>query len=192
MLPPGVVNVVNGIGEEAGNALGTSGRIAKLGFTGECATGNIIMQYGSRYLIPITLELGGKSPNIFCSDIFNEDDEFLDKCVEGFVMFALNQGEVCTCPSRALIHESVYEKFMQRCIERTKAIKRAHPLNKDAMIGAQVSQEQFKKILNYIEIGKIEGAELLIGGAVDKVEGCEDGFYIQPTIFKGHNKMRVF
>jgi aldehyde dehydrogenase len=193
ILPPGVLNVVTGFGPEAGKPLATSTRVAKVAFTGETTTGRLIMQYASENLIPVTMELGGKSPNIFMKSIADADDEFFDKCVEGAVLFALNQGEVCTCPSRILVHEDIYDVFMEKVIERTKAIKMGHPLAEDTMMGAQASNDQFEKILSYLDIGKQEGAEVLCGG--DKAflnSGLENGYYIQPTIFKGHNKMRVF
>lgn len=193
LLPPGVVNVVNGFGLEAGKPLASSNRIAKIAFTGETTTGRLIMQYASQNIIPVTLELGGKSPNIFFPDVFAKDDAFLDKALEGFVLFALNQGEVCTCPSRALIHESIYEPFMERALKRVSAIKQGNPLDTDTMIGAQASLEQVEKILSYLDIGKQEGADCLIGGASAQLGGdLEGGYYIQPTVFKGHNKMRIF
>ncbi|MFC9663661.1 aldehyde dehydrogenase [Nocardia sp. NPDC127606] len=192
LLPPGVLNVVNGFGVEAGKPLASSPRVAKVAFTGETTTGRLIMQYASENIIPVTLELGGKSPNIFLPDVMAADDDYLDKAIEGFVMFALNQGEVCTCPSRALIASSIYDEFMARCIERTKAIISGNPLDEATMIGAQASNDQFEKILSYIDIGKKEGAEVLTGGAVRSVDGLADGFYIEPTIFKGSNDMRVF
>ncbi|WP_194826614.1 aldehyde dehydrogenase [Nocardia sp. XZ_19_231] len=192
LLPPGVLNVVNGFGVEAGKPLASSPRVAKVAFTGETTTGRLIMQYASENIIPVTLELGGKSPNIFLADVMAADDDYLDKAIEGFVMFALNQGEVCTCPSRALIASSIYDEFMARCIERTKAIISGNPLDETTMIGAQASNDQFEKILSYIDIGKKEGAEVLTGGAVRSVDGLADGFYIEPTIFKGSNDMRVF
>lgn len=193
LLPAGVLNVVSGFGLEAGKPLATSPRIQKVAFTGETTTGRLIMQYASENLIPVTMELGGKSPNIFMPSIADADDAFFDKCVEGAVMFALNQGEVCTCPSRILVHESIYEKFMSRVIERTKAIKLGHPLDSTTMMGAQASNDQYEKILNYIDIGKAEGAEVLCGGAsASESIGLKNGYYIQPTILKGHNKMRVF
>ncbi|WP_410870590.1 aldehyde dehydrogenase [Nocardia sp. A7] len=192
LLPPGVLNVVNGFGVEAGKPLASSPRVAKVAFTGETTTGRLIMQYASENIIPVTLELGGKSPNIFLADVMAEDDDYLDKAIEGFVMFALNQGEVCTCPSRALIASSIYDEFMARCVERTKAIISGNPLDETTMIGAQASNDQFEKILSYIDIGKKEGAEVLTGGAVRSVDGLADGFYIEPTIFKGTNDMRVF
>ena len=192
LLPPGVVNIVNGFGLEAGKPLASNKRIAKIAFTGETTTGRLIMQYASQNLIPVTLELGGKSPNIFFDDIMEEDDAFLNKAVEGFVMFALNQGEVCTCPSRALVHENIYDKFMERVIERVNAIKTGNPLDTDTMMGAQASNEQMEKILSYLDIGKQEGAECLAGGEKNAIEGFENGYYIKPTVFKGHNKMRIF
>lgn len=192
LLPPGVVNIVNGFGLEAGKPLASNNRIAKIAFTGETTTGRLIMQYASQNLIPVTLELGGKSPNIFFEDVMEKDDAFLNKAIEGFVMFALNQGEVCTCPSRALIHESIYDRFMERAIERVNAIKFGNPLDTDTMIGAQASNEQMEKIMSYIDIGKQEGAECLIGGGRNIIEGFENGYYIKPTVFKGHNKMRIF
>ncbi|MBF6161432.1 aldehyde dehydrogenase [Nocardia cyriacigeorgica] len=192
LLPPGVLNVVNGFGVEAGKPLASSPRVAKVAFTGETTTGRLIMQYASENIIPVTLELGGKSPNIFLPDIMAADDEFLDKAVEGFVMFALNQGEVCTCPSRALIHSSIYDEFMARCIERTKAIVSGNPLDDATMIGAQASNDQYEKILSYIDIGRQEGAEVLTGGGPRKVEEFPGGYYIEPTVFKGSNDMRIF
>ncbi|WP_201585695.1 acetaldehyde dehydrogenase ExaC [Psychrobacter jeotgali] len=193
ILPKGVLNVVNGFGVEAGKPLASNPRINKVAFTGETTTGRLIMQYASENIIPVTLELGGKSPNIFFADIMDEDDDFLDKAVEGLVMFALNQGEVCTCPSRALIHESIYDEFIKRCIERVKAIKMGNPLNTDTMIGAQASSDQLEKILSYLDIGKKEGAEVLVGGEQAQHDGdLADGYYVQPTIFKGTNDMRVF
>ncbi|WP_018653229.1 aldehyde dehydrogenase [Actinomadura flavalba] len=192
LLPPGVVNVVNGFGVEAGKPLASSPRVAKVAFTGETTTGRLIMQYASQNIIPVTLELGGKSPNIFLPDVTAADDDFLDKAVEGFVMFALNQGEVCTCPSRALIASSIYDEFMARCLERTKAIVTGNPLDPATMIGAQASNDQYEKILSYLDIGKKEGAEVLTGGGPRTVEGLEGGFYVEPTIFKGTNDMRIF
>ncbi|MBF6228295.1 acetaldehyde dehydrogenase ExaC [Nocardia abscessus] len=192
LLPPGVLNVVNGFGVEAGKPLAASPRVAKVAFTGETTTGRLIMQYASENIIPVTLELGGKSPNIFLPDIMAADDAFLDKAVEGFVMFALNQGEVCTCPSRALIHSSIYDEFIARCIERTKAIRSGNPLDEATMIGAQASNDQFEKILSYIDIGRQEGAEVLTGGGPRKVQEFPDGFYVEPTVFSGRNDMRIF
>ena len=193
LLPPGVVNVVNGFGLEAGKPLASNPRIGKIAFTGETTTGRLIMQYASQNIIPVTLELGGKSPNIFFEDIMDQDDAFLDKAIEGFVLFALNQGEVCTCPSRALIQESIYEEFMERVLKRVEAIKTGNPLDPNTMMGAQASTEQMEKILSYIDIGQQEGAQVLIGGARNELEGAlAEGYYIKPTVFKGHNKMRIF
>jgi len=193
LLPKGVLNVVNGFGLEAGKPLASSNRIAKIAFTGETTTGRLIMQYASQNLIPVTLELGGKSPNIFFKDVAAEDDDFFDKAIEGFVMFALNQGEVCTCPSRALVHESIYERFMERALKRVAAIVQGSPLDPATMIGAQASSEQLEKILSYIDIGKQEGAQVLIGGERNVLGGdLAGGYYVKPTVFKGHNRMRVF
>jgi aldehyde dehydrogenase len=193
LLPPGVLNIVNGFGLEAGKPLASSPRISKIAFTGETTTGRMIMQYASQNLIPVTLELGGKSPNIFFKDIMDQDDAFLDKAIEGFVMFALNQGEVCTCPSRVLIQEDIYEEFMARALKRVEAIKVGNPLDPDTMMGAQASQEQMEKIMSYLDIGKQEGAEVLIGGDRNMLEGdLAEGYYIKPTVFKGNNKMRIF
>jgi aldehyde dehydrogenase len=192
LLPPGVVNIVNGFGIEAGKPLASSPRIAKVAFTGETTTGRLIMQYASENIIPVTLELGGKSPNIFFPSVMAQDDEFLDKAIEGFVMFALNQGEVCTCPSRALIHESIYDDFIDRALKRVMAIRQGDPLDPSTMIGAQASSDQYEKILSYLKIGKEEGAEVLIGGEAATVDQYPNGYYIQPTVFWGHNKMRVF
>jgi aldehyde dehydrogenase len=193
LLPPGVLNIVNGFGREAGMPLASSKRIAKIAFTGSTSTGRVIAQAAANNLIPATLELGGKSPNIFFADIMDKDDGFLDKAIEGMVLFAFNQGEVCTCPSRALIQESIYDKFMERVLARVAAIKQGSPLDTECMMGAQCSQEQMTKIQSYLEVGKQEGAELLIGGARAELEGdLAGGYYIQPTLFKGHNKMRIF
>ncbi|WP_412519484.1 aldehyde dehydrogenase family protein [Actinomadura madurae] len=192
LFPPGVLNVVNGFGVEAGKPLATSPRVAKVAFTGETTTGRLIMQYASQNIIPVTLELGGKSPNIFLDDVLAADDDYLDKAVEGFVMFALNQGEVCTCPSRALVHSSIYEEFIARCVARTEAIVSGDPLDPATMIGAQASNDQYEKILSYIDIGRQEGAELLTGGGPRAVPGLEGGYYVEPTIFRGTNNMRVF
>ncbi|MDC0931326.1 aldehyde dehydrogenase family protein [Methylophilaceae bacterium] len=193
LLPPGVLNVVNGFGLEAGKPLASSSRIAKIAFTGETTTGRLIMQYASQNIIPVTLELGGKSPNIFFEDIMDKDDSFFDKALEGFTMFALNQGEVCTCPSRAIIQESIYDQFMERALERVKAVTQGSPLEASTMIGAQASSEQMEKILSYIKLGQEEGAELLVGGNRTMLEGEHaDGYYIEPTVFKGTNKMRIF
>ena len=193
LLPAGVLNVVNGFGIEAGKPLASNKRIAKIAFTGETTTGRLIMQYASENLIPCTLELGGKSPNIFFADVMDQDDDFLDKALEGFTMFALNQGEVCTCPSRALVHESIYDRFMEKAIARVEAIKLGNPLDASTMIGAQASNDQMEKILSYIQIGRDEGAKVLTGGE-RAVHGGDlaDGFYVQPTVLEGHNKMRVF
>lgn len=192
LLPAGVLNVVNGFGLEAGKPLARSSKINKISFTGETSTGQIIMQYASENVIPVTLECGGKSPNIVFESIMAADDELLDKAVEGVVLFVLNQGEVCACPSRVLIQESIYDRFMEKVLAKTAQVKGGHPLDTTTMMGAQVSKEQYDKILRYIDIGKAEGAELLAGGDIRKVDGLESGFYIQPTIFKGHNKMRIF
>ena len=192
ILPKGVLNVVNGFGVEAGKPLASNPRINKVAFTGETTTGQLIMQYASKNIIPVTLELGGKSPNIFFESIMQADDAFFDKCLEGAAMFALNQGEVCTCPSRILIQESIYDAFIERVIERVKAIKLGHPLDASTMMGAQASNDQYEKILNYLEVGKDEGCEVLTGGAAAYNEGLEGGYYIQPTLLKGNNKMRVF
>ncbi|SDP57100.1 aldehyde dehydrogenase [Mucilaginibacter sp. OK268] len=193
ILPPGVLNVVTGFGPEAGKPLATSSKISKVAFTGETTTGRLIMQYASENLIPVTMELGGKSPNIFFESVGNADDEFFDKAVEGAVLFALNQGEVCTCPSRMLVHEKIYDKFMERVLARTNAIKMGDPLDSDTMMGAQASNDQYEKILSYLDIGKKEGAEVLAGGDAQKLSGdLGGGYYIKPTIFKGHNKMRIF
>ena len=193
LLPPGVLNIVNGYGLEAGKPLASNPRIGKIAFTGETTTGRLIMQYASQNLIPVTLELGGKSPNIFFEDVMEADDEFLDKAIEGFVLFALNQGEVCTCPSRALIQESIYDKFMERALKRVEAIKAGNPLDPNTMMGAQASTEQMEKILSYLDIGKQEGAECLIGGERNELDGeLAGGYYIKPTVFKGTNNMRIF
>jgi aldehyde dehydrogenase len=192
VLPDGVLNVVNGSGPEAGKALALSPRIAKIAFTGSTETGRLIMQYATENLIPVTLELGGKSPNVFLPDVMAADDEFLDKAVEGFVMFALNQGEVCTCPSRALIHRSIYDEFMARALQRVESIVSGDPLDPATMIGAQASQKQLEKILGYIDIGTAEGARVLTGGHRRILTGLEDGYYVEPTVFEGSNSMRVF
>ena len=193
LLPAGVLNIVNGFGREAGVPLATSKRIAKIAFTGSTSTGRVIAQAAANSLIPATLELGGKSPNIFFADVMDKDDGFLDKAIEGLVLFAFNQGEVCTCPSRALIHESIYEKFMERVLKRVQAIKHGHPLDTETMMGAQASKEQLTKILSYLDLGKQEGAEVLAGGAQAHLGGeLEGGYYVQPTLFKGHNTMRIF
>jgi aldehyde dehydrogenase len=193
ILPSGVVNVVQGFGVEAGKPLASSPRIAKIAFTGETTTGRLIMQYASENLIPVTLELGGKSPNIFFADVLDADDDFFDKALEGFAMFALNQGEVCTCPSRVLVQEFIYDRFIERAVARTKAIVEGNPLDASTMIGAQASNDQLEKILSYIAIGKQEGARVLTGGARRVHEGeLQGGYYVQPTVFEGHNKMRIF
>jgi aldehyde dehydrogenase len=193
LLPPGVLNVVNGFGVETGKPLASSKRIAKVAFTGETTTGRLIMQYASQNLIPVTLELGGKSPNVFFKDVVAQDDPFFDKAIEGFVMFALNQGEVCTCPSRALIEESIYDKFMERALKRVASIKQGDPLDPQTMIGAQASSEQLQKILSYMDIARQEGAKVLAGGGRAEINsGLEEGYYVQPTVLRGNNKMRVF
>ncbi len=193
LLPAGVLNIVNGFGLEAGKPLASSPRIAKIAFTGETTTGRLISQYASQNLIPVTLELGGKSPNIFFDDVCAKDDDFFDKALEGFVMFALNQGEVCTCPSRALIQESIYDRFMERALKRVAAIKQGNPLDPTTMIGAQASNEQLEKILSYMDIGRQEGAKVLAGGERNVLDGdLKDGYYVKPTVFQGHNKMRIF
>jgi aldehyde dehydrogenase len=192
VVPAGVLNVVNGFGVEAGKPLASSPRVAKVAFTGETTTGRLIMQYASENIIPVTLELGGKSPNIFLADVAAADDEFLDKAVEGFVMFALNQGEVCTCPSRALIHSSIFDEFISRCVARTEAIVSGDPLDPATMIGAQASNDQFEKIMSYIDIGRKEGAQVLTGGGARKVPEYPGGYYVEPTIFQGTNDMRIF
>ncbi|MDH6279751.1 acetaldehyde dehydrogenase ExaC [Prescottella agglutinans] len=193
LLPPGVVNIVNGFGVEAGKPLASSPRIRKIAFTGETTTGRLIMQYASQNLIPVTLELGGKSPNIFFSDVLDSKDDYQDKALEGFTMFALNQGEVCTCPSRSLIQEDIFDEFLEMAAIRTKAVRQGNPLDTETMIGAQASNDQFEKILSYIEIGKSEGAKLITGGERADLGGdLAGGYYIQPTVFAGNNKMRIF
>jgi aldehyde dehydrogenase len=193
LLPPGVLNIVNGYGREAGMPLATSKRIAKVAFTGSTATGRVIAQAAATNLIPATLELGGKSPNVFFDDVMAQDDAFLDKAIEGLVLFAFNQGEVCTCPSRALIQESIYDRFIERAIQRVAAIKQGNPLDTDTMMGAQASAMQMDKIQSYLEVGKQEGAKVLIGGERAVLGGeLKDGYYIQPTLFQGHNNMRIF
>ncbi len=193
LLPPGVLNVVNGFGVETGKPLASNKRIAKVAFTGETTTGRLIMQYASQNLIPVTLELGGKSPNIFFADVMADKDAFYDKALEGFAMFGLNQGEVCTCPSRALVQESIFDEFVEAGLERVRAIKQGNPLDTDMQVGAQASNDQFEKIKSYLDIGKQEGAEVLIGGEVLELDGdLAGGFYIQPTVFKGQNSMRIF
>ncbi|WP_010115555.1 aldehyde dehydrogenase family protein [Acinetobacter sp. P8-3-8] len=190
LLPPGVLNIVNGYGVEVGRPLATNPRIAKIAFTGSTQVGQLIMQYATENIIPVTLELGGKSPNIFFEDVMDKDDDYLDKALEGFAMFALNQGEVCTCPSRALVQESIADKFLEMAVERVKRIKTGHPLDTDTMIGAQASQEQQDKILGCIATGRAEGAQILTGGGDRQEVG--QGFYIEPTIFKGDNSMKIF
>ena len=193
IVPPGVINVVHGFGPEAGKALAISPRIGKLTFTGETTTGKLIMQYASDNIVPVTLELGGKSPNIFFPDIFEADDELADKALEGFAMFALNKGEVCTSPSRVLVHEKIYDKFMEKAIARVEKIKVGNPFDLNTMMGPQASEDQFKKVLSYIDIGKKEGAKLLSGGERPKLGGeLDHGFYVKPTIFSGNNSMRIF
>ena len=193
VLPPGVLNVVNGFGLEAGKPLATNKRIAKIAFTGETTTGRLIMQYATENIIPVSLELGGKSPNLFFADVMAQDDDFFDKALEGLAMFALNQGEVCTCPSRALIQESIYDAFIARAVERVGKIKQGNPLDTDTMLGAQVSSEQMEKIVSYLDIGQQEGAKCLIGGGRHVLEGAlAGGYYVQPTLLQGHNRMRIF
>jgi aldehyde dehydrogenase len=193
LLPAGVLNIVNGFGVEAGKPLASSPRVAKVAFTGETTTGRLIMQYASQNIVPVTLELGGKSPNIFFADVAEQRDAFYDKALEGFAMFALNQGEVCTCPSRALVQRSIYDTFVPDAIARVAAIKQGNPLDTDTMIGAQASNDQLEKILSYIEIGKAEGAKVLIGGERTILEGdLAGGYYVQPTVFEGDNSMRIF
>lgn len=193
LLPPGVLNIVNGFGVEAGKPLASNKRIAKIAFTGETTTGRLIMQYAAENIIPVTLELGGKSPNIFFADVMDKDDAFLDKCLEGLALFAFNQGEVCTCPSRALIHQSIYEPFIERVVDRIAKIKQGDPLDTETQVGAQASSEQMEKILSYVEIGRQEGARCLVGGERNELSGdLARGYYVKPTVFEGHNKMRVF
>ncbi|MDR7330410.1 acetaldehyde dehydrogenase ExaC [Corynebacterium guangdongense] len=192
LLPDGVLNIVNGLGEEAGAALSGSNRIRKIAFTGSTAVGKIINKAAADKIIPVTLELGGKSPSIFFPDIMDADDAFREKAVEGFAMFALNQGEVCTCPSRALVHESIADEFLELGVKRVQSIKTGNPLDTDTMMGAQASQEQMDKISSYLEIGPKEGAETLTGGNINKIEGLDNGFYIEPTVFKGTNDMKIF
>ncbi|WP_434445224.1 acetaldehyde dehydrogenase ExaC [Lentzea sp. E54] len=193
LIPPGVLNVVNGFGVEAGKPLASSRRVAKVAFTGETTTGRLIMQYASENIIPVTLELGGKSPNVFFADVASQRDAFYDKALEGFTMFALNQGEVCTCPSRALIQSEIYDQFLGDAVERTKAVKQGHPLDTETMIGAQASNDQLEKILSYIDIGKQEGARVLTGGERADLGGeLSGGYYVTPTVFEGDNKMRIF
>lgn len=193
LLPAGVLNVINGFGVEAGKPLATSPRISKVAFTGETTTGRLIMQYASENIIPVTLELGGKSPNVFFSDVMSEDDSFLDKALEGFALFALNQGEVCTCPSRVLVQEDIYDRFMEKAVARVQKIKQGNPLDSSTMIGAQASEDQMEKILSYIDIGRKEGANVLTGGGRANLDGeMGEGYYVQPTILEGSNDMRVF
>jgi aldehyde dehydrogenase len=193
IVPPGVLNIVNGPGAETGKALASNKRIAKIAFTGETVTGRLIMQYAAQNIIPSTTELGGKSPNIFFEDVMAADDEFLDKAVEGLVLYAFNKGEVCTCPSRALIQESIYDEFMARCLERIRAIKQGHPLDQATQLGPQVSASQLEKVEGYVQIGREEGAELLIGGERNMLPGeLAGGYYYEPTVFKGSNDMRIF
>lgn len=193
LLPAGVLNVVNGYGKEAGQALATSTRIAKIAFTGSTPVGSHIMKCAADNIIPSTVELGGKSPNVFFADVLDQEDEFVSKCIEGAVLAFFNQGEVCTCPSRLLVQESIYDEFIAKVIARAKLIKRGNPLDTETMVGAQASKQQFEKIMDYVEIGKNEGAEILIGGQVETLEGeFGDGYYIQPTVMKGDNKMRIF
>ncbi|ALE79432.1 aldehyde dehydrogenase [Pseudonocardia sp. TMWB2A] len=193
LLPPGVLNVVNGFGVEAGKPLASNKRIRKIAFTGETTTGRLIMQYASENLIPVTLELGGKSPNIFFDDVASQQDAFYDKALEGFAMFALNQGEVCTCPSRALIQGGIYDEFIEQAVKRVEQIKQGNPLDTDVMMGAQASNDQFEKILSYIDIGRQEGAKVLAGGEKAELGGdLAGGYYIKPTVFEGNNQMRIF
>ncbi len=190
LLPEGVLNIVNGYGAEVGRPLATNPRIAKIAFTGSTQVGQLIMQYATENIIPVTLELGGKSPNVFFADIMDQQDDYLDKALEGFAMFALNQGEICTCPSRALVQESIADQFLEMAVERVKRIKTGHPLDTETMIGAQASQEQQDKILGCINTGREEGAQVLTGGEARNEVGT--GFYIEPTIFKGNNSMKIF
>jgi aldehyde dehydrogenase len=192
LLPAGVLNIVNGLGDEAGAALSGSDRIAKIAFTGSTGVGKIINKAAADKIIPVTLELGGKSPSIFFPDIMDKDDAFRDKCLEGFAMFALNQGEICTCPSRALVHESIADEFLALAVDRVNSIKQGNPLDTETQIGAQASQEQMDKISGYLELGPQEGAETLTGGSVKQIEGLDKGYYIEPTVFKGTNDMRIF
>lgn len=192
LLPRGVLNIVNGYGLEAGKPLASSPRVAKVAFTGETSTGRLILEYASKNIVPVTVELGGKSPNIFMEDIFDRDDSFLQKCLEGFAMFALNQGQVCTCPSRALIQDSIYDRFIRLVTDKVSKIRVGNPLDTDTMMGAQVSLDQMDKISSYIQIGRQEGANVLLGGKSRKVEGFEGGYFFDPTVLEGHNKMRVF
>lgn len=192
LLPKGVLNIVNGFGLEAGKPLASSPRVAKVAFTGETSTGKLILQYASENIIPVTLELGGKSPNLFFPDVMDKEDAFFEKALEGFTMFALNQGEVCTCPSRALVHEKIYDRFMEKALQRVAKIKMGHPLDTATMMGAQASMEQMEKIQSYIQVGKNEGAKVLTGGQRQNIAGLESGYYMQPTVLEGKNGMRVF
>lgn len=193
LIPAGVINVVNGYGSEAGQALATSDRIAKLAFTGSTSVGQHILKCAADNLIPSTVELGGKSPNIYFKDVMDHEDEYLDKCIEGILLAFFNQGEVCTCPSRVLIHEDIYDEFISKVVERAKTIKQGNPLDTEAQVGAQASNEQFDKIMSYMEIGRNEGAEVLLGGEAKQQDGdLNSGYYVQPTMFKGDNKMRIF
>lgn len=192
ILPPGVLNVVTGFGAECGKPLASHPGIKKVAFTGETSTGRLILQYAADNIIPASLELGGKAPNIFLESVMDQDDEFLDKAIEGFVFFVLSQGQACTSPTRALIHENIYEKFIEKCLVRVAAVKMGDPYSLETMMGAQSSNDQYQKIMSYLDIGKQEGAELLIGGESYDNEVYPDGYYIQPTVFKGHNKMRIF
>src|SRR5271156_2818711 len=193
IVPPGVLNIVNGFGLEAGKPLASNPRIAKIAFTGETTTGRLIMQYAAENIIPVTLELGGKAPNIFFADVMREEDDFVDKALEGFAMFALNQGEVCTCPSRALVQRSIYDRFMEKAIKRVESIRQGDPYEMSTQIGAQASNDQYEKILSYFDIGRKEGAKVLTGGVANKLSGdLAGGYYIRPTVFEGNNKMRVF
>jgi len=193
VFPPGVINIVHGFGTEAGKPLASSAKVDKVAFTGETTTGQLIMQYASKNLNPVTMELGGKSPNVFFNSVMDEDDAYLDKAIEGAVLFAFNGGEVCTCPSRMLVQEDIYDAFMERVIERTNAIIQTNPYDVNCMIGAQASKDQYEKIQSYLKIGKEEGAKVLAGGQINQLEGdLANGYYIQPTILEGHNKMRVF
>ena len=193
LVPAGVINIVNGFGSELGHALVTNSKVAKAAFTGSTATGRMVMQYATENIIPVTLELGGKSPNVFFESVMDEDDDFLDKAIEGAVLFAFNQGEICTCPSRLLIQESIYDKFIEKVIKRVEAIKTGDPLDPNVMMGAQASNIQYEKIMNYIKLGKEEGCEVLTGGDANKLKGdLKNGYYIKPTLLKGENKMRVF
>jgi len=193
LLPPGVLNVIHGFGPEAGKPLASHPGVNKVGFTGETTTGQLIMQYASKNLNPVTMELGGKSPNIFFNSVMDKDDEFLDKAIEGAVLFAFNQGEVCTCPSRLLVQEDIYDEFLEKVIDRVKAIKIGNPYDTETMFGAQASKDQFEKILSYIKIGEEEGGKILVGGEAAELDGeFKNGYYIKPTLIEGHNKMRVF